>query len=280
MIINRLKKSINKNKTEGLTMILDSHVHFNMILEDKKISEADLIESLKYNNIEYAVQVSVEEKDFIWSRDFAIKNSGNGILYTLGIHPSSPATDQKLASLSSLVEQEMNGEFSRLLLGIGECGLDYYRLRQTKEMQIHSFETHIDLAKKYSLPLVIHSREAMEDTLDILKKKNYGHGIMHCFAGDSSAAKKVLDMGFLISFAGNVTYKAAVELHDAAAYVPLDRILLETDAPFLSPAPMRGKPNLPENIKYTYKFIASHKKVSLSKIEDSITENFTSLIRK
>lgn len=261
-------------------MILDSHVHFNMILEDKKISETDLIKSLKYNNMEYAVQIAVEEKDFIWSRDFAKRNYENGIFYTLGIHPSSPAEDIKLSNLAGIVDQEMSGKYSSLLFGIGECGLDYYRMHQLKEMQINSFETQIDIAKKHKLPLIIHSRDAMEDTLDILKKKSYGYGIMHCFAGDSAAAKRVLDMGLMISFAGNVTYKAAVELHDAAAYVPLDRILLETDSPFLSPVPMRGKPNLPENIKHTYKFIASHKKVLLSKLEDSITENFTSLIRK
>jgi TatD DNase family protein len=250
-----------------------------MILEDKKNSETDLVKSLKNNNIEFAVQISVEEKDFIWSRDFAERNHGSGIFYTLGIHPSSPAEEHRLSNLSGLVEQEMNGNNSRHLLGIGECGLDYYRMHQTKEMQIHSFETQIDIAKKYKLPLIIHSRDAMEDTLQILKNKNYGYGIMHCFAGDSAAAKKVLDMGFIISFAGNVTYKAAVELHDAASYVPLDKILLETDSPFLSPVPMRGKPNLPENINHTYRFIALHKKVSLDILEDSITKNFKSLIK-
>jgi TatD DNase family protein len=251
-----------------------------MILEDKKISEADIIKSLKYNNIEYAVQISVEEKDFIWSRDFAKRNYENGIFYTLGIHPSSPAQEQRLANLVSLVEKEMNGKYSSLLIGIGECGLDYYRMHQTKEMQIRSFESQIDIAKKFKLPLIIHSREAMDETLEILKNKKYCSGIMHCFAGDSKAAKLVLDMGFMISFAGNVTYKNAVELHDAAGYVPLDRIMLETDSPFLSPVPMRGKANLPENIKHTYKFISALKKVSLTKLEDSITENFTRLIRK
>ena len=261
-------------------MILDSHVHFNMILEDKKISEADIIRSLKYNNLEYAVQISVEENDFIWSRDFAKRNYENGIFYTLGIHPSSPAEEHKLSNLASIVEQEVNGKYSKLLLGIGECGLDYYRMHQPKEMQINSFEKQIDIAKKHKLPLIIHSREAMDESLNILKNKKYGHGIMHCFAGDSKTSKRVLDMGFMISFAGNVTYKNAVELHDAAAYVPLDRILLETDSPFLSPVPLRGKPNLPENIKHTYKFIASLKKIPLTKLEDSVTENFTGLIKK
>lgn len=261
-------------------MILDSHVHFNMILKDKKITEDDIISSLKFNNIEYAVQISVEEKDFIWSRDFAERNHKNGIFYTLGIHPSSPAEDQKLLNLASLVEQEMIGSSGRFLLGIGECGLDYYRMHQSKEMQINSFETQIDIAKKHNLPLIIHSREAMDETLNILNNKKYGYGVMHCFAGDSKAAKRVLDMGFMISFAGNVTYKNAVELHDAATYVPLDRILLETDSPFLTPVPLRGKPNVPEYIKNTYQFVSSLKKVPLADLEDSITENFTGLIRE
>lgn len=251
-----------------------------MILNDKKISEEDIINSLKSNNIEYAVQISVEERDFIWSRDFAERNSKRGIFYTLGIHPSSPAQDHRLTNLASFVEQEMNSSRSGLLLGIGECGLDYYRMHQTKEMQLNSFEKQIDIAKRFKLPLIIHSREAMDETLDMLKKKNCGHGIMHCFAGDSSAAKRVLDMGFMISFAGNVTYKNAVELHDAAGYVPLDRILLETDSPFLSPVPMRGKPNLPEYIINTYKFVAGLKNIPVSKLEESVTENFTGLIRK
>jgi len=251
-----------------------------MILEDKKISEPDIIKSLKYNNIEYAVQVSVEEKDFTWSRDFARRNYENGIFYTLGIHPSSPAQEHRLVNLASVVEQEMNGKYSKLLFGIGECGLDYYRMHQEKEMQISSFESQIDIAKKFKLPVIIHSREAMEQSLEILKNKKYGHGIMHCFAGDSAAAKRVLDMGFLLSFAGNVTYKNAVELHDAAAYVPLDRLIIETDSPFLTPVPLRGKPNLPEYIKHTYKFISELKKISLFKLEEAVTENFKGLLRK
>ncbi len=251
-----------------------------MILEDKKISETDIIQSLKDNNVEYAVQIAVEEKDFIWSRDFAARNNQNGIFYTLGIHPSSPAEEHRLTNLESMVEQELKGEHSRLLIGIGECGLDYYRMHQPKEMQVRSFETQIDIAKKYKLPLIIHSREAMDETLVILKNKNYSNGIMHCFAGDSAAAKRVLDMGFMISFAGNVTYKNAVELHDAAEYVPLDRIILETDAPFLTPVPLRGKQNRPGYIKHTYEFISELKKISLSRLEDSITENFTGIIKR
>ena len=260
-------------------MLIDTHAHFNMILRDKSKSEDELIKSLKYNNMEYAVQISVDEKDLLWSRDFAQRNREEGIFYTAGIHPSSKAADKELKALSDFVNVEMKGNANKLLLAIGECGLDYYRMYQPKEMQRNSFEAQIDIAKRHKLPLIIHCREAMDETIQILKDKQCNHGIMHCFAGDSKAAKVVLDMGFVLSFAGNVTYKKAVELHDAVKYVPLDKLLLETDSPFLTPEPERGKSNLPEMVKHTYKFVANLKKVSLPKLEESIRENFVRLIR-
>lgn len=259
-------------------MILDSHTHFDMILEQKGVLETEIITNLKDNNVKYAVQVSIEPKGFEWSRNFAQRNS-SGIFYTIGIHPSSRAEDKDLDYLSAFTASSMQAGSSELLLGIGECGLDYYRMHQPREMQIRSFEYQIQVAKMYKLPLIIHLREAMDEGLEILKTQNAGTGIMHCFAGDSKAAKKVTDMGFMISFAGNLTYKAAVELHDAAAYLPLDMLLLETDSPFLAPVPVRGKPNVPWNVLHTYRFIAELKKVPISRIEDAVTENFLKLVR-
>jgi len=261
-------------------MLLDSHTHFDMILEDKKISEEEMINSLKSNNIEYSVQVSIETKGFTWSRDFAKRNHEAGVYYTLGIHPSSNADDAALEKLAAFTEKEINSNDNKLLLGIGECGLDFYRMRQPEEMQRRSFEYQIDIAKKHGLPLIVHIRDAMEAGIEILSAKKTRGGIMHCFAGDSKAAKRVLDLGFLISFAGNVTYKNAVELHDAAAYVPLDRMLLETDSPFLTPVPLRGKPNTPEYIKHTYQFVADLKKISVSELKEAVTGNFRKLIRE
>lgn len=261
-------------------MLLDSHTHFDMILEDKKIREEELVKSLRYNNIEYSVQVATEVKDLEWSRDFAKRHYEDGIFYTLGIHPSSIADDTALEKLASFTGDEMSGKYGKLILGIGECGLDFYRMRQPEEMQRRSFEFQIDLAKKHKLPLIVHLRDAMDAGIETLERKKSGAGIMHCFAGDSKAAKRVLDLGFMISFAGNVTYKNAVELHDAAAYVPLDRILLETDAPFLTPVPLRGKPNTPEYIKHTYRFIADLKNIPQQRLEDAVTENFRKLIRE
>lgn len=260
-------------------MMIDSHAHFDMILEQKGVTEPEVINNLKSAGIEYAVQVSIETKGFQWSREFAERNSANGIFYTLGIHPSSRAEQKDLETLESFTELSMHADSSKLLLGIGECGLDYYRMHQPKEMQVRSFEYQIDVAHKYKLPLIIHLRDAMNEGLEILKSKNAGHGIMHCFAGDSHAAKKVTDMGFMISFAGNLTYKAAVELHDAASYVPLDMLLLETDSPFLAPVPVRGKPNVPQNVQHTYRFIADLKKIPVSRVEDAVRENFLKLVR-
>jgi len=261
-------------------MLIDSHTHFDMILDDKKVTEAELIKSLRYHNIQYSVQVSIEAKGLEWSRDFAKRNYENGIYYTLGIHPSSPADDAALQKLTDFTEKEMSTKYGKLILGIGECGLDFYRMHQPEKMQRESFEAQIDIAKKHKLPVIVHIRDAMDAGLEIMRRKQAVNGIMHCFSGDSAVAKKVLDMGFMISFAGNVTYKNAVELHDAAAYVPLDRILLETDSPFLTPVPLRGKPNTPEYIKHTYKFVADLKKVTMQKLEDSVIENFEKMIRK
>ncbi len=260
-------------------MLLDSHTHFDLILEDKKITEEELIKSLRYNNIEYSVQISIESKGLEWSRDFTKRNYKNGIYYTLGIHPSSKADDADLEKLAEITGKEISSKYGHLILGIGECGLDFYRMHQPEEIQRKSFEYQIDLAKKYKLPLIIHIRDAMDEGIEILKKKKADRGIMHCFSGDSKTAKRVLDMGFFISFAGNVTYKNSLELHDAAAYVPLDRILVETDSPFLTPIPLRGKPNLPEYIKHTYKFVSALKKIPQSRLEDSVSENFRKIIR-
>lgn len=261
-------------------MLIDSHTHFDLMLEDKTVSEADILKSLKYSNIEYSVQISIDSEGLEWSKKFAEKNSEYGILYTAGIHPSSPADESRLRELEAFVKKAVNSPNASLLLGIGECGLDYYRLRQPKEAQIKSFERQIDLAKKYSLPLIIHLRDAMEDGLEILKRKNVSSGIMHCFAGGADDARKALDLGLMISFAGNVTYKNAHELHESAKYVPHDMLLMETDAPFLAPVPLRGKPNRPENIKHTYRFIASLRRETSSRLEENVSINFRRLLKK
>ena len=258
-------------------MFIDSHAHFDLILENKDISEEELFYELGKNQITRAVQIAIEPQGFQWARDFARKHKHNGILFTTGIHPSTHAREKDLAGQSDFIEDVMGSPDRGLFFGVGECGLDYYRLRQPKDMQMQSFEHQIDLAKKHNMPVIIHSRDAMDDTIALLEKKAPLKGVMHCFPGSPEDAKKIMDLGLYISFAGNVTYKKAETLQDSAQYVPLDRMLIETDAPFLTPVPMRGKKNRPHYVTYTYHFIAELRKEPLNILAEAVRENFNRL---
>jgi len=201
--------------------------------------------------------------------------SGKFLKYaTLGY--SSLAAD--LIYLSDFANDVLDSPDADLLFGIGEAGLDYFRMRKPKEMQVRSFEYQAELAKTLGLPLVVHSRDAMPDTLEILRRTAPPLGVMHCFSGDREIAMSVLDLGFHISFAGNLTYRSAVDLQESARYVPLDRLLLETDAPFLAPVPHRGKRCRPEHVVHTYEFCADLKKEPLARFADQLNRNFDALL--
>lgn len=255
-------------------MFIDTHAHFDLVMEDGSVTETQIIESMKTNGIGTAVQVSIDVSSSEWSRAFAMRHSGEGILFTIGIHPSSAADDPDLRHLSALADTIIHSGDSKLLVGIGECGLDYYRMRQKREVQMNSFIFQIDLANRCGLPVIVHSRDAMEDTLEILRKESRNPGIMHCFPGDKNAAQKVLDLGMYISFAGNLTYRAAADLHESARYIPLNRLLVETDAPFLTPVPLRGKKNRTEHVIHTYRYLSELRKEPLDLIASTIRDNF------
>ncbi len=190
------------------------------------------------------------------------------------LHPSSPADDSVLRLMAHMAEDILRSEDSKLLFGIGECGLDYYRMRQERDVQVSSFIFQIDLANRCGLPVIVHSREAMDETLGILKKESRTAGIMHCFPGGKKAARDVLDLGMYISFAGNVTYRAAAELHESAQYIPLNKLLVETDAPFLTPVPLRGKKNRTEHVIHTYRYLSELRKEPLELIVSTVRANF------
>ncbi len=259
-------------------MYIDTHAHFDMCLEDSTVTEEDLISGLRNNDIKFAVQVSVDLESLDWGYKFAERNEN--IFFTLGLHPSSKAGDKELDGLSEYADKVMASDDSRLLFGIGETGLDYYRMRQPRDIQIKSFEYQIEISKKHGLPLIVHSREAFADTVKILKEKNPLAGIMHCFPGNREMARSALDLGFYISFAGNLTYTKAGDLHESASYVPLDRILLETDAPFLTPVPHRGKKNRSEYVIHTYDFLSRLRKEPLTKIQDAVYNNFIEINKR
>jgi TatD DNase family protein len=256
-------------------MYIDTHAHFDMCMKDSDRSEGDILDSMDNKNVCRAVHVSIDVEGFQWGYEFSKAYADKGILFTLGIHPSSSASDGELSILANMVETvKRNGDGS-LLFGIGETGLDFYRMRKPAEIQQRSFEFQLDLAIMHNLPVIVHSREAFEATCSVLEKRAPVNGIMHCFPGDAIMARKVIDLGMYVSFAGNVTFKKATALQEAAVYVPADRLLLETDAPFLTPVPFRGKPNWPENVVHTYKYISELRKEPLAKLIDTIEENFT-----
>jgi TatD DNase family protein len=256
-------------------MYIDTHAHFDMCIEESSLTEKEMLSQLKKNDIKYAVQISTEPKIFEWSYNFAKKNEA--IFFTIGIHPSTGASENDLNYESNFIQKVIDANDRDLLFGIGEIGLDYYRMHQPKDVQKRTFEYQLDAAKKFKLPVIIHSRDAKDDTLEIIKHKRPEVGVMHCFSGDSKAAKEFLDLGFFISFAGNLTYNKAFDIQDAAGYVPLDRLLLETDAPFLTPVPLRGKKNMPEYVIHTYQYFANLRKENISKIEDNIINNFENI---
>ncbi len=259
-------------------MYIDTHAHFDLCIENKEVNLDSLITSMKENSIEYAVQITIDAKGLEWSYNLAKKYEN--IKFTIGIHPSSVASEKELDQLSKFTEKIHTSDDKGLLFGIGETGLDFYRLRQPKGHQINSFENQIDLANKYKLPLIVHSRDAFDETLEILKKKKPEIGIMHCFSGGKDEARKVLDLGFYISFAGNLTYKNAKILHESASFVPLNRLLLETDAPFLTPVPFRGKKNRSDYVIHTYKFLSELRNEPLSKIKEELYNNFSILNKR
>ncbi|MBN1698104.1 MAG: TatD family hydrolase [Spirochaetales bacterium] len=258
---------------------IDTHAHFNLILEDAGLTEEALLDDCFKAGLSHAVQIAISEETLQWSYDFAVRNKSRGILFSLGLHPSSHAGERELGKLEKMVESALRSH-PGLIFGIGECGLDFYRMRQSKSMQEDSFRYQILCAKKYNLPLIIHSRDAMADTMSALKELEPARGIMHCFQGGKREAKHALDCGMMISFAGNLTYKNAHDLHESAAYVPLDRLLLETDAPFLTPVPLRGRKNRPENVEHTYRFMARLRNIPLEKLAERISGNFTDMIQR
>jgi TatD DNase family protein len=192
---------------------------------------------------------------------------------SVGVHPNEKeGRDPAIDELVALADDPK-------VIAIGETGLDYFRGEGDLEWQRERFRRHIAAAKQIHKPLIIHMRDATEDTLRILEEEGArdAGGVMHCFANDWPAAKRALDIGFYISFSGIVTFKSADELRDVARRVPLDRILVETDSPYLAPMPMRGKPNYPAYTRYVAEKVAEVRGVALEEIAAASTGNFFAL---
>tara|TARA_B100001540_G_scaffold296878_1_gene298960 strand:+ start:817 stop:1581 length:765 start_codon:yes stop_codon:yes gene_type:complete len=197
------------------------------------------------------------------------------IIYgTFGIHPHE--VDKNLISKSKIIE---NTKYSNKIIGIGETGLDFYYDNSDRSNQIKSFENHIEACLDLNVPLIVHSRNAEVDTFNILN--NYKNSnlkiLMHCFTGSYGFAKKLLDLNCYFSASGIITFKNSSDLRETFAYIPNEKLIIETDSPFLAPSPMRGKKNEPSFIKFTLQKLAEIKKMKEENMDKVTTDNFNNL---
>jgi len=226
------------------------------------------------NQVGHALLISVTLEKF--PEVLALAEQYPNFFATVGVHPDyedePPFDEQTLLSLANHPK----------VIGIGETGLDYFRLTGDLEWQRDRFRTHIRAAIRSNLPLIIHTRSAAEDTLRIMREENAQAvgGVMHCFTESYNVAMQAIEMGFYISFSGIVTFKNATALKEVAQQVPLDKILVETDSPYLAPIPFRGKVNQPAYVKHVAEEVARLRNASLDEVMAVSTNNFFSLFRK
>jgi TatD DNase family protein len=226
--------------------LIDSHCHLFLMDEDP----IPAVESARREGLAGLVCVGIDAGTSRRSRDLA--DAVAGVFATAGVHPHTAS--QWGAEAGAEIE-ELVGD--PRVVAVGETGLDYHRMRSPAEDQRAAFRAHCSLAREAGKPLVVHTRDAWADVLQILGDEDAGRVVLHCFAGDSSVAREAAARGYLCSFAGNVTYPANDHLREAAAEVPRELLLVETDSPFLAPQPLRGKENRPEHVTHVIEALAS-----------------------
>jgi TatD DNase family protein len=247
-------------------MFVDSHCHldFPELREDLP----QYLDAMKSHQVSHALCVAVTLKGLPGVLEVA--SSSPNLFASVGIHPDYEDVEE--ASVQDLVKLASHPK----VVAIGETGLDYYRLQGDLEWQRDRFRTHIRAAKEIKKPLIIHTRSAAEDTIRILKEEHADTvgGVMHCFTETWDVALQAMDMGFLISFSGIVTFKNALSLKDVAQRIPLDAMLIETDSPYLAPVPLRGKLNHPALVRFVAEEIARLRETSVEEIGHATSTNF------
>ena len=250
---------------------VDSHCHINF--PDLVINIDDVLAQMQQNEVVNALCVSVNLADF--PQVLALAEQYPHIYASAGVHPDYEDVEEPdVARLVALATHPK-------VIAIGETGLDYYRLKGDLEWQRARFRTHIRAARASSKPLIIHTREAAADTLRIMVEENAAEasGVMHCFTESWEVAEAALAMNFYISFSGIVTFKNAKQLKEVAQRVPLERMLIETDSPYLAPMPHRGKLNQPAYVKHVAEEIARLRGISVDEVGQRTTENFRRLFK-
>ncbi len=247
-------------------MIIDSHSHLEM--EDFERDLEEVIQRAHASGVGYIFTVGTEKKD--WEKALKIAHSHPSIYAVIGVHPhnAKEIDDQTYTILKNLCRDEK-------VRAYGEIGLDFYRNHSPRDVQLKRFREQIGLAREMKLPVVIHDREAHQETLEVLKSEEAREcgGIIHCFSGDFEMAKVCIGMGFYISIPGSVTYRNAERFRDIVKKIPLESLLVETDAPFLTPEPFRGKRNEPGYVRYTVQKVAEIKRIPFEGVAEVTTRN-------
>jgi TatD DNase family protein len=247
-------------------MLFDTHAHLNAIQYEEDIVE--VIQRAKSENVSHIVVVGFD-KDTI-KRAMELTEQYDMIYAAVGWHPvdAIDMTDEDLKWIKELAAHPK-------VVAIGEMGLDYYWDKSPKDIQKEVFRKQIQVAKEVQLPIIIHNRDATEDVVKILKEETASEvgGIMHCFTGSLEVAKQCMDMNFYISFGGPVTFKNAKKPKEVATEIPMDRLLIETDCPYLTPHPFRGKRNEPSYVKYVAEQIAELKGLSVEEVAKKTSDN-------
>ncbi len=256
-------------------MIIDSHCH--LTYEPMSLSLKETIERANKDGIKFMLTISTEDKSY--EKILKIVSEFESVYGTYGIHPHEAKNHKNIEVLDILKKVNLN----KKIIGIGETGLDFYYNHSEKKDQIEMFEKHIIAAQEKRLPLIVHTRSAEKETLEILKKykaKKDFKILIHCYTGSKKFAFELLDIGSYISSSGVVTFKKSEDLANTFKLIPNDKILVETDAPYLAPVPLRGKSNEPSFIIHTVRFLSKLKNISYEEFSRITSNNFFKLFGK
>lgn len=254
-------------------MFVDSHCHLDFPDLAENVSE--ILTRMHDNQVTHALVVSVSMDR--WPALIELVDQHEQLYASVGVHPDYEDThDPSVDELVALAQT------SNKIIAIGETGLDYFRTSEPLEWQRERFRTHIRASRATGLPLIIHTRAASEDTLRIMREERADEagGVMHCFTESWEVAQAAMELGFYISFSGIVTFKNAVELQEVAKRVPLERLLIETDSPFLAPVPYRGKTNDPSKVIHVAEKIADLRQIPVTEVAHQTSSNFFNLFNK
>lgn len=250
---------------------IDVHTHLNFLKE----SPESAMQAAREAGVERFITIGTEPKDHNVVLELAKKYYPE-VMCTLGVHPHEAGI--YTPEVEAFFETHLP---SKEVAAVGEIGLDYYYKNSSPEEQKPVFKAQLELASRHNLPVEIHTRDAEQDTFEILQSmQGKVTGLLHCFTGTKWLAAKALDLGFDISISGVVTFKNADDLRDVVRFVPLDRLHVETDAPFLAPVPMRGKSNVPAFVVHTARCVADLKGITLEELETAVGNNARRLFKK